>query len=171
MNRPFVGYIVLLALVVLSLVHMIAYYPMLPEKVASHFDVHGHVDGWMGKGAFLAFYAGTALGTALVMFLVGLLTPRLPTSMINLPHKDYWLSPERRKASLASFSGYFGWFASATLAFLIGCFHLCFATSLGRHVPSWLFPSMLGVYLFFTLLWCVGLLLRFRKPRARDNAS
>jgi uncharacterized membrane protein len=165
MNRSFIGYVVLLALMALSLAHVAVYYPMLPAKVASHLDLEGRVDGWMGKGAFLAVYVGTALGTALLMLLVGLLLPRMPNSMINLPHKDYWLAPERKQATLAFFSGYFAWFACVTLAFLIACFHMCFAVSLGRELPVWLFPVMLGVYLVTTLLWCVRLFARFRKPR------
>jgi uncharacterized membrane protein len=165
MNRSFVGYAVLVALIGLSLAHVAVYYPMLPAKVAAHLDMEGNVDGWMGKGAFIAVYTCAALGTALLMLMVGLLLPRMPNSMINLPHKDYWLAPERRQASLAFLSGYFAWFACATLAFLIACFHTCFAVSLGRTLPSWLFPVMLGVYLVATLLWCVRLFARFRKPK------
>jgi uncharacterized membrane protein len=165
MNRPFVGYIVLLTLVVVSLVHMIVYYPMLPARVASHFDMRGRADDWTGKGAFVATYACTALGTTLVMLLISLTLPRIPKSMINLPHKDYWLSPEREKATFASLSAYFAWFACATLALLIACFHMSFATSLGRQVPSWLSESLLGAYIGFTVIWCARLLLRFRKPK------
>ncbi len=71
-------------------------YPQLPERVATHFNAQGNADGWSSKGAFLWVYAlAVLLPTALFPGLY-LLVPVMPTSLINLPHKDYWLSPAMR---------------------------------------------------------------------------
>ncbi|NLE36999.1 MAG: DUF1648 domain-containing protein [Pirellulaceae bacterium] len=160
-----IGYLVLLTLVVLALVHMAVYYPSLPPQVMSHFDARGQANGSMGKNAFMAVYAGTILVTALVILLFSLFLPRLRNSMINLPNKDYWLAPERKKASAAVLSGMMVWFGNATLVLLIACFHVCFAATLGRASPPWLFPLILGDYLTYTLAWCICLIRRFRKPK------
>ncbi|HBO42743.1 MAG TPA: hypothetical protein DD670_02150 [Planctomycetaceae bacterium] len=160
-----VGYLVLLTLVILALIHMAVYYPSLPPQVISQFDVRGQAIGSMGRNAFVTVYAGITLGTALVILLFAASLPRLPNSMINLPNKDYWLAPERKKASAAILSGMMVWFGNATLVLSIACFHACFAATLGRASPPWLFPLILGIYLTYTLAWCICLIRQFRRPK------
>ena len=68
----------------------------LPERVASHFNIQGLPDGWMGRQSFLGVMA--AIGTALPLFMVGMTSlHRVFPGGINLPNRDYWLSPERRE--------------------------------------------------------------------------
>jgi len=51
----------LFALIVLAAMAGIAiyYYPLLPEMVASHFDIHGKPNGWMKKDIFYLMMGGT----------------------------------------------------------------------------------------------------------------
>jgi uncharacterized membrane protein len=165
MKRLIAGYLVLAILVLAGLIHAGVYYRMLPAQVASHFDIQGQPDGWMSKGAFVSVYVGMLLGSGIVMAALGLLLPRTPDSLINLPHKDYWLAPERRRATLLAVSADFSWFASATIAFLIAMFQACFTVTLGRQMPEWFFPVTTGIYVAFCVLWSVQLLWRFRKPK------
>lgn len=72
------------------------FHPQLPERVATHFNVRGEPDGWSGKGTFLAIYLATLGGVTLLFPVLAWLTPRIPAALVNLPHKEYWLAPERR---------------------------------------------------------------------------
>lgn len=46
--------------------------PLLPDRIPSHWNAAGIVNGWMGKGSFLAFAAWPALGLWGFLFLIGL---------------------------------------------------------------------------------------------------
>jgi hypothetical protein len=82
----------------------------LPPVMASHFSAAGTPDGAMPRGAFFTTLA-IACGAAV---LLPALTPRLlrhvPAGAINIPHRDYWLAPERRVATIARLEYWLGWF-------------------------------------------------------------
>ena len=75
--------------------------PLLPDTVASHFDVRGEPDSWMTRSTFLAVMALVHAVTAVSVGGVGLWLPKVNDTWINLPNKDHWLAPERRDATLA----------------------------------------------------------------------
>ena len=60
-------------------VAQLAYYSKrLPDRMASHFDIHRKPDNWLGKGAFLGVYAATQIGLGLLAALVVPLVPLVP---------------------------------------------------------------------------------------------
>src|SRR5947207_13752518 len=91
----------LAALLVVWWLHMRHFLRRLPEKIATHFDGSGVPNGWMPRDAlgsfdfiFLVFVLAVVIGSA---FLIRV----LPVSLINVPHRDYWFAPERRRQSHA----------------------------------------------------------------------
>src|SRR5688572_25688071 len=82
----------------------------LPPVVASHFGPSGEPDAWMSRGAFACFTL-LPLGVVLIVsFLAPLLVEKLPPALINLPNKEYWLTPERRSEATLRFRAYMEWF-------------------------------------------------------------
>lgn len=77
------------------------FYSRMPPVMASHFGPDGHANGWQSKEAFFGFSCGISAILAFVFMGMPIFIRRLPNRLINLPHKDYWLAPERREASLA----------------------------------------------------------------------
>lgn len=77
----------------------------LPNRVPLHFDSSGDADSWGSRAEALLLW--TFLG--LVMLVGGALLARFATggsgAWLNLPHKDYWLAPERRTAFRRRFEG------------------------------------------------------------------
>ena len=71
----------------------------LPARVASHFDGAGRANGWMSRDAMLGWQLGTVLFIAARFEGIVALQPLLPAEVVNLPHRDYWLAPERRAAT------------------------------------------------------------------------
>jgi uncharacterized membrane protein len=151
-------------LVVAAALHMIYYYPLLPERVASHFDGSGRPDGWSGKAAFFTIYAGAVILMVIIQTATRLSSTRLPVSLINLPNKDYWLSPERRAESMTVLMKYMTGFWSATLCFLMTTMHLAIRVNLGRSqgLGDWFFV-LLGGYILFTIAWTISLIRRFSR--------
>ncbi|WP_257387181.1 hypothetical protein [Tahibacter caeni] len=73
---------------------------LLPAQVASHFSAPGRADAALPRAGYLGFML--VFGAALPLF-VAILSDRLlrnPRTPLNLPHRDYWLAPERRAATV-----------------------------------------------------------------------
>ena len=156
-------------LVIAAVLHMLYYYPFLPDRMASHFDAYGRPSGWSGKIAFFSIYASVVLLMAAIQIMTRLSLAKTPSSLINLPNKNYWLAPERRAQSMAILEKYMTAFWSATLIFLICTMDLAFGVNLGRNqaLGEWFF-LLLAAFILFTLAWTVSLIMRFaRRPEQR----
>jgi hypothetical protein len=82
----------------------------LPPVMASHFDAAGNPNGFLPRSAFFTIMA-LACGAAVVIpALAPLLLRHIPASAINIPHRDYWLAPERRTDSVARLTHWLAWF-------------------------------------------------------------
>ncbi|HZP34235.1 MAG TPA: hypothetical protein VFB23_12830 [Candidatus Acidoferrales bacterium] len=147
-------------------------YPQLPRVIASHFDQHGFANGWQTKQSFFGTFAGmTALGAFLV-FALPTTVSVLPARWINLPHKDYWLGPEQRAASLRFLSAWFAWFGCAVYFVIVIAFDFAVETNLRPlHQPNiarlW---YTLAFLIGFTIIWTRRLFARFgRVPRTPSD--
>ncbi|MCE0497243.1 MAG: DUF1648 domain-containing protein [Methylacidiphilales bacterium] len=146
--------------------YLISSYDSLPERVASHFDINGQPNGWMSRQNCVEFTVG--LGVFLPALIVGMmaLSGRIPVSFVNLPHRDYWLAPERRKATLSLLLLYGLWLACLTVLFATGTHWLTVrANTTGGpvHLDYPRFFLVLGGFLFGILVWTCLLLLHFRR--------
>ncbi len=158
--------LLIVVLLVLAVGQTVFYYGQLPPTIASHFDGAGRVNGWQSKAAFFGicwFIVALNIG---IFAPLGIMLRRLPVQMINLPHRDYWLAPERRDESLTDLMQHMEWFAVATLVLLLVVIQMVIVTNLnGSSVlpptPSWL---ALGGYFVFVFVWMTNLLRRFGKP-------
>jgi hypothetical protein len=143
----------------------LAYYPQLPPVVASHFDAAGTPNGWQSKAMFFGIYWGVSLLMTLAFYALPVLLRRLPVAVINLPHRDYWLAPERRQESLASLAVYMHWFGNAMIGLLLVTFELAIEANLRRqNLPPDAMWALLAGFLIFTGAWLVRLYRRFARP-------
>ena len=155
-------------LVVAAVLHMTYCYPLLPDRMASHFDACGRPNGWSGKIAFFSIYAGVVLLMAGIRIMTRRSLAKTPVSLINLPNKEYWLAPERRAESMVILERYMTAFWSATFIFLICTMDLVFAANLGRSqiLGEWFFV-LLAAFVLFTLAWTVSLIKRFARKQEK----
>jgi len=147
---------------------MLYFYHKLPPLMASHFVAGGVANGFMSRDAFLIFHLGL-VGLMLVIFFgVPVLIRFIPVSMINLPHRDYWLAPVRAAESLRYFEDRFNRFGLAVLAFLTGVQQLVYQANLSPdpRLPTLPFFAMLGAFFIALILFLVGTFRRFGKPPA-----
>ena len=79
-------------LLFLAALFVYAWYPKLPERFPSHFNLAGNPDRWSGKGAFLAIVAVPFILT-LVFYVLIRFMPRLARKpqRLNIPHKEEFL--------------------------------------------------------------------------------
>jgi hypothetical protein len=157
---------VFVALAAAAAIHFYFLYAQLPEVVASHFDTHGRPNGWQTRTIFFAFFVGSIVIATVVCFGVPLLFAGMPPALINLPYKQYWLSPEQRPRTLAFLNAHFAWLGCAVL--LVGIFAFEFSVR-ANFQPDKRFDTASLLYVFaalgvFLIVWMARLLARFGKP-------
>jgi hypothetical protein len=139
----------------------------LPDLVAVHFDAAGRANGFMTRAGCRDFMLLSTLGVPLLIAVATALLPRLvPASLINIPHRDYWLAPERARDSLVFLSEQGLWFGCIFVVFL-ACVDAMLVKANAVSPPA--FPNKLFVVMlifFFCAVgaWFVRMLRRFRAP-------
>ena len=85
---------------------------------------------------------------------------------IRLPHRDYWLAPERREATFATFAG-FAWALACAITLFIGGMHWIILEANAMSPPR-LAESTADLLAFgfaiVVAVWAIALYLRFRRP-------
>jgi hypothetical protein len=136
------------------------YASRMPSVMASHFGFSGSPNGWQALSGFfiMELFVGALAGFLAFVF------PRtlsaIPTSLINLPNKEYWLSADRRESTLAYFRVHFAWFGCALLAFVVAVMELTFRANLNtpHHLNNTAFIAALVTFLAFTAVWTIRLM-------------
>lgn len=142
-------------------------YERMPETVASHFDANGNADGWSSREGFATMMIALHLFVATVFGFIGAMLPRIPDSLINVPHKDIWLAPERRAESLAWMTNRLAWMGAVVQALFCAVTQLSLRSSgnAEKAMPPWTHWALLAGFFAFTGIWLVRFFRRFRRPR------
>jgi uncharacterized membrane protein len=141
----------------------------LPERVATHFGARGEPNGWMSREGHLRFML--FFGAALPVFILGLFVfiRRTHGWGLNIPHRDYWLAPERREDTLASIQRDGSWLAGLLIMFLAAIHYSIVAANAQTPavLPMTQFIGIVGGFLLAMGAWSVVFLGRFfrRPPR------
>ena len=154
---------VFIIVLLLCLGHAAYYYPLLPDRVASHFGPSGRPDAWSSKDTFVSIYLFAVAVIAVLFSGIGFMLRRTPASLINLPNRDYWLSPGRSDETIGLLSRQFLWFGSATLLLMLDIFNQSFQVHLGRAQTLGHPVASIVVYILFSVLWSTWLIAKFRR--------
>ena len=156
---------IFITIVFLCIVQAVYYYPLLPDRVASHFGPSGRPDAWSGKESFVMIYLLVVAFIASLFPVMGFVLRKTPSTLINLPNRTYWLAPERRQETIDVISRQALWFGSATLLLMLDIFHQSFKIHLGQAQALQHPVLSIALYIGFCVSWSVGLLVKFiRRP-------
>ncbi len=155
-----------LFLVIVSLLQMVYFWPVMPDRMASHFDGTGQANGWAPRSGFFILYAGLIALLLLLFQVLPRQFRRFPDNLINLPNRSYWLAPERREATFAAIEQQMTVFGNATMMLIIGTMQLVFRANLdgSRRMSAESMWVMLAVYVCISIIWTVHFMRKFRKP-------
>jgi uncharacterized membrane protein len=138
----------------------------LPQRVATHFGPNGAPNGWMTQAGYIRFTL--IFGAVVPGFVMGtfLLIRYLNGWGLNIPHREYWLAPERRQETFDFVQRRGVWMAGLMLFFLTSVHYSILAANARPHanLPP-IFFILIGVFLVATLAWSVAMIRHFyRKP-------
>ncbi len=134
-------------LVLISIALPLYFYPQLPARTASHFNLHGQVDGWNTRTTFVGFQIGISLFLTLTTLGIIWLIKHASSELINIPNKQYWLTPERKQYAYGIIELYLLWMMNLTFFLLLVVFYLVTLFNLKRFVLSpWSFFVPIGLY-------------------------
>ena len=161
------------ALVLFGAAQYAYYAPRLPEVLGSHFAGNGAVNAWQSKAAFFSTELAVVILAAMVGFGIPRIIGAMPVSLINLPNREFWLSPERREETLSYIRVWSAWFGCALLAFLLFAMELVFRANL--HTPPQFdlgafLPGLLAFAAFDTIA-ILRLILHSRKFKRIDRLN
>ena len=152
-------------LVAIAMLQVIYYYPQMPDVVASHFDGRGAPNGWASRNGFFGIY----LAMILILIAVFVLVPRWAESgsrfAMKIPHRDYWLAPERIEQTRAFLRRQMLVIGSAHLLLMIYAIQLAIMANF--ELEPRLHPSIgwaLALYFVALVAWLIHLFRYFRKP-------
>jgi uncharacterized membrane protein len=143
---------------------------ILPSHVAIHFGVGGNPDNWAPNYVQVILF----LLVECLLFLMIYYSPRLVTKLsprwVNLPNKDFWLSEENKDRTATKLASYLYQFGIVMFAFMFVVGMLTMQANLRdpARLNEPVFLGALGLYLVYTVVWCVSLYRGFRVP---DSAA
>jgi uncharacterized membrane protein len=140
-------------------------FPLLPERIASHFAASGAANGWMTKWQFLVTYVVVLLPTFFLEFWLHRRIAASPEKRLNLPNKEFWLAPERRAETFAYFELFFAWYGCALLFLEVFAMALAMRANFQNppRMPTAPIVSALVAFLIFTAVWVVSMVRRFSR--------
>ncbi len=159
------GRLLLLGVIALMGVVLVWQWVSLPERVPVKMGFGGVVERWGSKTEHLLTMTGA---TVLIGALFLLMTPlllKLPAAMVNIPHREYWLVPQRRPELARRIGDEMNVIGAATLLLVLAAgLQTGYAATRGHGFAyDWV---VLAVYLAFTIGWAIRLATssRYRPP-------
>jgi len=139
----------------------------LPARVASHFARGGYANGFMAHDAYVLFMlAMTTLLPLAVVASIGFI-PRIATSRRSMRHREHWLAPQRRAATMATLATWACAFGVLLVSFLTAIHFLTVAAN-ARTPPQLdesVFFVVLGGFVALLAAWIACMVIRFGRPR------
>lgn len=151
--------------------YAIAIYPLLPNRVAIHFNSKGDPDSFVPKDRYTLYIIIFQAGFPSLLAIVALCLKYLPNSLINIPHRKHWLAEERRESTLDVVGTFIIWIAFFSSCLFFAIIFISDQVSLGQiKSPALGFWLSIALYLLITLsMAIVFTLLFFNVPKNKTK--
>ncbi|MDN5875647.1 MAG: DUF1648 domain-containing protein [Brevibacterium sp.] len=123
-----------------------------PDQVPGHFKARGQPDDWTSKAVALAVLIPVGVGVPLLLS-IRWIWEKLPMSLVNIPHKDYWLERGERGYLFACLMEFLRITAGATALLLTSS--LVMTLRVGATMPEALtfVPTLVFLAIVGAALW------------------
>ena len=158
-----IAFVIFLILTGAVIAYALFMHPRLPERVPVHFDLQGNPDRWSSPMELTGVLVGVSAFFLLLFGLLPLFMTRLPPSLWNLPHRDYWLAPTRKEGTARVVSMFCFRIGSLTSLFFLLLHQAVISVAIGKTERLTFGLGETLVYLALVLGLSVALYARFRK--------
>ena len=137
---------------------------LLPEQVAIHFGGGGRPDSWAAKEFNALIFLVLEIPLFLMFYYASALPLGVSRKIVNIPHKDYWLSEENFPRFREKLGRHMAEFGVAMFVFLFCISLLTLQANLHDPVAlnETLFMVVFVAYMSYTLWWLVRLVRGFQ---------
>src|ERR1700693_3557914 len=158
--------ILIFAIVLAAIAQCVHDYPLLPDRLASHFGASGIPNGWMTKSPFFVTFAVILLPALAVEFLLSFGISKKSDAKLRLPNKQYWLGPERRAETLAYFDSFFAWYGCVFLFIEVFAMGLAMRANFDTppQLPAGPIVSDIAGFILFNVVAVIAMFRRFSTP-------
>jgi len=113
---------------------------------------------------FLVYFGIFGVVITLFMAMPALLS-HTPRELVNIPHREYWLTDERWPEAMDRMGRWMAWFGVAMAVLAAAVLQLVLRSNL-THEPLETTPMLvvMGVFFAFLIYWLVALYRAFRPP-------
>ena len=155
------------AIVLAAIAQCVHDFPLLPDRLASHFGASGMPNGWMTKSQFFITYAVVILPAFIVEFWAHGRIAKTPDAKLRLPNKEYWLAPEHRAETFAYFENFFAWFGCAFLLVEVSAMGLAMRANFDTPplLPTGPIVSVIAGFVLYNVAAVIAMLRRFSTPQ------
>ena len=165
------GRIFFVAVLLICLFETARLWSISPDQMAAHFNIQGAPDRFVSKAEFFWFQSQSILVVILVSLPLQVLFRIVPSNMINMPNREYWLAPERRTDTIDRLNS----FGSTLFAVILVITQAGFEISVYANLQT---PIVFNAGLMFAVmavsfvligLLLIQLVLSFRMPAANKE--
>lgn len=119
----------------------------------------------MPRDTFFLFYVGLFSAIITLFLMMPRVLSQLPRELVNIPHRDYWVTDERWPEALKRMGDWMAWFSVALAVLAAATLFLILRSNIWRQpLDNAAMLGILGGFLAFTLYWLVALYRAFRPP-------
>lgn len=146
------------------------FWPLLPDNVPMHFGPDGAPDRWEAKRTAVTSLLGFSLGVPAFVIAIAWLMPFIPNSLVNIPNREIWLSPERRPMTMAHIRSMLLWIGLFMAWFTLALMQLTYVAAVNQQrLNQPILMMCLGMLLaavFGVIIWYV---IKFARVPSEDG--
>ena len=169
MKRRHLATLIFTVSVALGLCHALCYSTMLPDRVATHFDIGGMPDGWSTRSAMIDLQLTVIVLVAAGFLLVAGAVLRTPARWLGLPHRDWWLAPSRSEQTRRDLAIRLLWLGAFTQILCCDLFHHTVRVNLGRVAALESYWLDIGGFVVVAAVWLIALVWRYARVPAATS--
>ena len=144
---------------------------LMPEQMAAHFNIQGAPDRFVPKAQFFWLQLQTMLIVILVSLPIQILFLVIPPNIVNMPNREYWLAPERRRETMGRISDFGSTLFGVILLAIQAAFEISAYANL--RTPILFDARLMGIVMMSALAVIVWMLMRltssFRQTSSLDG--
>ncbi len=165
-----VFYAIVLLICVFELARL---WTITPPQMAAHFNIQGNPDRFVSKPEFFWYQIQTVLVVIVVSLLPQILFLVVPVNLVNMPNREYWLAPERRRETVNRLSSFAAMMFGMILLAIQAAFEISVYANLQTPIvfnARWMLISMIVCFAGIGLL-LVRLVVSFQWPSSKEDLT